>query len=65
LAVKDPSLSIEERYRDGDDHLQRVRSAAMDLVRRRFLLQEDIDEVMARARSHCDFATRERAAVAR
>jgi len=62
MAVKDPRLSIEERYRGFDDYVQRVRSAAMDLIRRRFLLQEDLDDVLARARSHWDFATRENAA---
>jgi hypothetical protein len=62
ISVKDPRLSVEERYRGLDDYLQRVRSAAMDLIRRRFLLQEDLDGVLGRAKSHWDFATRERAA---
>jgi hypothetical protein len=62
VVVNDPRLSIEERYRGLDDCLQRVRSAAMDMIRGRFLLQEDLDHVLARAKSHWDFATRERAA---
>ncbi len=61
-SLRDPRLSIEERYRGFDDYLQRVRSAAMDLIRGRLLLQEDLDHVLARAKSHWDFATRERAA---
>ena len=59
ISVKDPRLSVEERYRGVDDYLQRVRSAAMDLIRRRFLLQEDLDDVLGRAKSHWEFATRE------
>ena len=57
----DPRLSIEERYRDLDDYLQQVRSAAMDLIRQRFMLAADLDAVMARARAHWSFATRTRA----
>jgi hypothetical protein len=59
ISVKDPRLSVEERYQGVDEYLQRVRSAAMDLNRRRFLLQEDLDDVLGRAKSHWDFATRE------
>ena len=40
----DPRLSLEERYRGVDDYLQRIRSSAMDLIRRRYLLAEDLDE---------------------
>lgn len=53
-----PRLSLEERYRGADDYLQRVRSAAMDLIRDRYMLEEDLDAVLARARSHWDYATR-------
>jgi hypothetical protein len=55
----DSRLSIEERYRSLDDYLQRVRSAAIELVRSRYLLQEDVDGVLTRARDHWSFATRE------
>jgi hypothetical protein len=55
----DPRLSIEERYRSLDDYLRRVRSAAMDLIRSRYMLQEDLDEVLARAKSHWSYATRD------
>lgn len=60
ISVKDPRLSVEERYRGLDDYLQRVRSAAMELIRGRFLLQEDLDNVLDRAKSHWDFAIRGR-----
>jgi hypothetical protein len=53
----DPRLSLEERYRGVDDYLQRVRAAAMDLIRDRYMLEEDLDAVLTRARSHWDYAT--------
>ena len=39
----DPRPSIEERYRDRDDYLARVRAAAEALVAQRYLLAEDVD----------------------
>ena len=56
-ASGDPRRSIEERYRGVDDYVQRVRSAAMELIRGRYMLEEDLDAVLARARSHWDYAT--------
>jgi Alpha/beta hydrolase domain len=53
----DPRLSLEERYRGVDDYLQRIRAAAMDLIRDRCMLEEDLDAVLTRARSHWDYAT--------
>jgi hypothetical protein len=49
---------MEERYPGFDAYLQRIRSAATDLIRRRLMLQDDLDEVLARAKTHWDFATR-------
>jgi hypothetical protein len=53
----DPRRSIEERYRGVDDYVQRVRSAALELIRGRYMLEEDLDAVLARARSHWEYAT--------
>jgi hypothetical protein len=53
----DPRPSLEERYRGVDDYLQRVRAAAMDLIRDRYMLEEDLGAVLARARRHWDYAT--------
>ncbi len=39
----DPRPSIDERYRNRDDYLDRVRQAAEALVAQRFLLDEDIE----------------------
>lgn len=54
----DPRRSIEERYRTRDDYVARVRSAAADLIRGRYLLGEDLDDVMDRASAHWTYATR-------
>jgi len=56
-ARHDPRLSVEERYRDREDYLQRIRAAAATLVKDRFLLQEDVDDVVQRATRHWAYAT--------
>jgi Alpha/beta hydrolase domain len=53
---RDPRLSIAERYKGRDDYLQRIRAAAADLVKQRFLLDEDVDNVVQRATRHWDWA---------
>jgi hypothetical protein len=55
-AQGDTRLSIEERYKDRDDYLARVRAEAVKLIKGRYLLQEDLDDVMARATRHWNFA---------
>jgi hypothetical protein len=55
---KDPRPSIEERYRDRDDYMARVKSAAQALVRDRLLLEEDVQDVIDRAAAHWDYANR-------
>ena len=52
----DPRRSIEERYGGVDAYLERVRSAATQLIRQRYMLEEDLPAVLARARSHWDYA---------
>ena len=42
----DPRPSIEERYRDRDEYLAKVRAAAEELVRQRYLLEEDIETTL-------------------
>jgi hypothetical protein len=59
----DRRASLEERYRGVDDYLQRVRAAAMELIRRRYVLAEDLDVILARAKEHWSFATREQGSV--
>jgi hypothetical protein len=45
----DSRPSIEERYASRQDYLQRVRLATTDLVRDRFVLQEDVEGVVRQA----------------
>ncbi len=56
-ARRDPRLSVEERYRDRDDYLQKIRASATALVSNRFLLPEDVDDVVQRATKHWAYAT--------
>lgn len=53
----DPRPSIAERYKGRDDYLQRIRSAADALVKDRFLLADDVDNVVQRATRHWEWAT--------
>jgi hypothetical protein len=50
----DPRPSIEERYRDREDYLTRVRAAAEVLARQRYILEEDVDVVVANAAERYD-----------
>jgi hypothetical protein len=45
----DSRLSIEERYKSRQDYLQRVRRAAADLVRERFVLESDVEALVQQA----------------
>lgn len=54
---RDPRPSIAERYQGRDDYLQRIRTAATDMVKDRLLLEEDVDNVVQRATRHWDWAT--------
>jgi hypothetical protein len=49
LASGDPRRSLEERYGDHGGFVNAVRKAAQELVRERFLLQEDADAFVAAA----------------
>jgi hypothetical protein len=54
----DARPSIEERYRDRSDYLQRVRKAAEELITDRHLLAEDVDLVVSLAADRYDAFTR-------
>jgi hypothetical protein len=56
-AARDPRPSIEERFRGVDDYLQRIRAAAQELVRGRYLLEEDLPPILDRATAHWAYAT--------
>jgi hypothetical protein len=55
-AASDPRASLEERYASRDDYLSKVRAAAEELVSQRYLLEEDIDTVLADAAERYDEA---------
>jgi hypothetical protein len=55
-ARRDPRPSIDERYKGRDDYLQRIRAAANTLVKERFILDEDVEDVVQRATKHWDYA---------
>jgi hypothetical protein len=48
----DPRQSIQERYRSRAVYVQQVREAADLLVKRRYLLPEDVATIMRRADDH-------------
>jgi hypothetical protein len=51
IASGDARLSLEERYGNHDGFVQAVRKATQQLVRERFLLQEDADQFNAAAQA--------------
>ena len=55
-AKGDPRPSIEERYKNKDDYLARIRAAALSLVKRGLMLTEDVDNSVQRAARHWDWA---------
>ena len=54
----DPRLSIEERYRNRDEYVGKQAAAALDLVQQRYLLEEDVADLLRHAGEHYDWATR-------
>ncbi len=52
----DPRLSIEERYKDQADYVERVSHAARTLVDKRLLLPEDAERLIADAAKSKIFA---------
>jgi Alpha/beta hydrolase domain len=54
--VADPRPSIEERYKDHADYVQKVSHAARALVDERFLLLEDAERIIEEAKTNPVFA---------
>ena len=52
----DSRRSIEERYPSRGSYLNRIRDAAAELVRERYLLPEDVDATVQRAYDHWELA---------
>jgi hypothetical protein len=53
-ATVDPRRSVAERYTSKAEYLEQVRRAAQNLVQARYLLAEDIDEIIGQAAQHYD-----------
>ena len=53
-AAGDPRLSIEERYKDKEDYLRKVKEAAVALTGSGFLLKEDVEKVGVKAGARWD-----------
>ena len=53
----DPRASIEERYASRDEYLQLVQGAALNLVEKRYLLEEDVPEILDKATDRYDKLT--------
>jgi hypothetical protein len=53
-ASGDPRLSIDERYKDKEEYLRKVKEAAVALTGAGFLLKEDVDKVGAKAGARWD-----------
>jgi hypothetical protein len=51
LAVGDPRLSLEERYKDHDGYVKAVTAAARDLGKRRLLLPADVERYISEAQA--------------
>ena len=55
---RDPRLSIEERYRNKRDYLERITAAAQKLVQDGFLLDRDVEKLRDRAAKEWDYVLR-------
>jgi hypothetical protein len=53
----DPRLSIEERYRGRDEYVGKFAASVLDLVKRGYVLPEDVADLLTHAIEHYDWAT--------
>jgi|HubBroStandDraft_5_1064220.scaffolds.fasta_scaffold16781_2 hypothetical protein len=53
--LKDPRLSIQERYPAKDDYLEKITTAAQQLVKQGFLLDRDVASLRDRAAQEWDY----------
>ncbi|MBI3329881.1 MAG: hypothetical protein HYZ81_24630 [Nitrospinae bacterium] len=53
-AARDPRRSIAERYASREDYLERGRQATLALIQERYLLPDDLEEIVAQAAQHYD-----------
>lgn len=53
--TSDPRPSIEERYRNKDQYVGLVTKSALDLIDQRYLLSEDLADIVRNAAKHWDY----------
>ena len=53
-ATADPRRSIQERYASKADYIERVKQAALVLVQERYVLAEDVEDILGQAARHYD-----------
>jgi hypothetical protein len=53
----DPRKSIAERYSNGEDYIARYKNALNDLVKQRWILEEDREALLRRAEQEWAAAT--------
>src|SRR5262249_6610362 len=58
--TSDPRLSIEERYSGKTDSLGKIVEVTLQLVEQRYLLAEDLPDILSRAAAHYDWSTTRR-----
>ena len=56
-ATGDPRLSIAERYASREAYLEQVRKATEALIQARYLLAEDLDDILGQAAQHYDLVS--------
>src|SRR3954471_5380681 len=54
--ARDPRLSIEERYRNRDEYVGKSAAVALELVQKRYLLEQDVADLLRHAAEHYDWA---------
>jgi hypothetical protein len=59
-ATGDPRICIAERYASREAYLEQVRKAANALIQARYLLAEDLDDIISQAGQHYDLVSRSR-----
>ncbi len=57
VTARDPRKSIDERYESEMTYVGSITDSALRLVRERYLLVEDLPEIVSRARDHYHWAT--------
>jgi mannitol/fructose-specific phosphotransferase system IIA component len=58
IRTKDPRLSIEERYANRQEYLEKISAAAKSLAASGYVLESDVSALIERARTQWDYLTK-------